>query len=161
MCIRDRPYVLDRLELRICDYVADIDLLLAITALLELRVIHLFENLKTLDPLIASECSMDQLIKICDNNELQAAQNSLDAEVIHWRDGKKVICREWIKNLLKELSLTAEKLNMKHLLKPIHRVLEEGNQAMKWINQYKKGLSIEQIMKLTIDDMIINEKESI
>jgi len=32
---------------------------------------------------------------------------------------------------------------------------------MKWINQYKKGLSIEQIMKLTIDDMIINEQASI
>ena len=50
---------------------------------------------------------------------------------------------------------------MKHLLEPIHRVLEEGNQSMKWINQYKKGLSIEEIMKLTIDDMIINEKEII
>ena len=39
-----RPHILDRLELRICDYVSDIDLLLAITALLELRVINLFEN---------------------------------------------------------------------------------------------------------------------
>ena len=48
-----RPHVLNRLELRICDYVFDLDLLLAITALLELRVIYLFENLKTLDPLIA------------------------------------------------------------------------------------------------------------
>ena len=45
-----RPHILDRLELRICDYVSDIDLLLAITALLELRVIYLFENIKTLDP---------------------------------------------------------------------------------------------------------------
>ena len=50
---------------------------------------------------------------------------------------------------------------MEHLLQPIHRVLEEGNQSMKWINQYKKGLSIEQIMKITIDDMIRNEDESI
>jgi len=50
---------------------------------------------------------------------------------------------------------------MKYLLQPIYRVLEEGNQSMKWINQYKKGLSIEQIMKLTIDDMIIKEQDSI
>ena len=50
---------------------------------------------------------------------------------------------------------------MKHLLKPIYTVLEEGNQSMKWINQYKNGISIEQIMKITIDDMIINEQESI
>jgi len=40
-------------------------------------------------------------------------------------------------------------------------VLEKGNQSMKWINQYEKGLSIEQIMKITIDDMIKNEDESI
>jgi hypothetical protein len=49
---------------------------------------------------------------------------------------------------------------MKHLLKPIYNVIEEGNQSMKWINQYEKGLSIEQIMKISIDDMIKNEDES-
>ena len=156
-----RPHVLDRLELRICDYVSDIDLLLAITALLELRVIHLFENIKTLDPLITSQFSMNQLTKICDQNEIQAAQNSLDAELIHWRDGQKVICREWIKNLLMDLSETAEKFNMVHLLKPIYKVLEEGNQSMKWIKQYREGLSIEDIMKFTIEDMIKTEEESI
>ncbi len=156
-----RPHVLDRLELRICDYVSDIDLLLAITALLELRVIHLFENMKTLDPLITSQFSMDQLTKICDQNEIKAAKNSLDAELIHWRDGKKVICREWIKNLLGDLSLISEKLEMKHLLKPIYEVLEDGNQSMKWIKQYKAGLSIEDIMKHATQDMIKSEEESI
>jgi len=50
---------------------------------------------------------------------------------------------------------------MKHLLKPIYKVLEEGNQSMKWINQYEQGFSIEQIMKSSIDDMIKNEEESI
>ena len=50
---------------------------------------------------------------------------------------------------------------MQHLLQPIFKVLEEGNQSMKWINQYEKGLSIEQIMKITIDDMIKDEAESI
>ena len=46
---------------------------------------------------------------------------------------------------------------MKHLLKPIYKVLEEGNQSMKWINLYEKGFSIEQLMKFSIDDMIKNE----
>ena len=156
-----RPHVLDRLELRICDYVSDINLLLAITALLELRVIHLFENMKTLDPLITSKFSMDQLTKICDQNEIKAAQKSLDAELTHWRDGKTMICREWIKNVLDDLSLTAEKLNMTHLLKPIYKVLEEGNQSMKWIKQYKEGLSIEDIMNCAVQDMIKSEEERI
>ena len=156
-----RPHLLDRLELRICDYVSDINLLLGITALLELRVIHLFENLKTLDPLITTKFSMDHLIKICDQNEIKAAKNSLDAELIHWRDGKKMICRDWIKNVLADLSLTAEKLNMDHLLKPIYKVRVEGNQSMKWIKQYKEGLSVEDIMKYASQDMIKNEEESI
>ena len=46
---------------------------------------------------------------------------------------------------------------MKHLLDPIYKVLEEGNQSMKWIKQYEKGLSIEQIMKISTEDMIRSE----
>ena len=40
-----RPLILDRLELRICDFVHDINLLLGITAMLELRILNLFENI--------------------------------------------------------------------------------------------------------------------
>jgi len=156
-----RPLILDRLELRICDFVHDINLLLGITAMLELRILHLFENINTLDPLTASVFSIDQLSEICDQNEINAARDSLNSDLIHWQDGKKVCCREWIQNLLSDLSSIAEKLNMKHLLKPIYKVLEEGNQSMKWINQYEKGLSIEQIMKISIDDMIKNEDGSV
>ncbi len=156
-----RPLILDRLELRICDFVHDINLLLGITAMLELRILNLFENINTLDPLAASIFSVDKLSEICDQNEINAARDSLNSELICWQDGKTIICREWIQNLLSDLSSTAEKFNMTHLLQPIYKVLEEGNQSMKWINQYKQGLSIEQIMKITIDDMIMNEEESI
>ncbi len=156
-----RPLILDRLELRICDFVHDVDLLLGITALLELRILHLFENIDSLDPLTASIFSIDELSEICDQNEINAAKDSLNSELIHWQDGNKVICRDWIHNLLSELSLTADKFNMKYLLKPIYKVLKEGNQSMKWINQYENGLSIEQIMKISIDDMINNEEGTI
>ena len=156
-----RPLILDRLELRICDFVHDINLLLGITAMIELRILNLFENINTLDPLNASIFSMDELSEICDQNEINAAKDSLNSELIHWQDGGKIICREWIQNLLSDLSSTAESFNMKYLLKPIHKVLEEGNQSMKWINQYKNGLSVEQIMKISIEDMIKSEKENV
>ena len=152
-----RPLILDRLELRICDFVSDIDLLLGITALLELRILFLFENIEKIDPLTSSIFSMDQLSEICDQNEMNAAKDSLNSELLHWQDGKKVICREWIQKLLSDLSSTAEKFHMKHLLNPIYKVLKEGNQSMRWINQYEKGFSIEQIMKIAIEDMIRNE----
>ena len=72
-----------------------------------------------------------------------------------------IISFEWIQNLLLELSSTAENFGMKHLLDPIYKVLEEGNQSMKWINQYEKGLSIEQIMKISIEDMIRSEAKNV
>ena len=128
--------------------------------ILEKGLLEVF-SMSILDPLVNSKFSMDQLTKICDQNEIKAAQMSLDAELTHWKDGKKMICREWIKNVLADLSLTAEKLNMTHLLKPIYKVLEEGNQSMKWIKQYKEGLSIEDIMKFTAHKMIQSEEESI
>ena len=156
-----RPLILDRLELRICDFVHDINLLLGITAMIELRILHLFENINALDPLNSSIFSIDELSEICDQNEINVAKDSLNAELIHWKDGKKIICREWIQNLLSDLTSTAEKFNMKYLLKPIYKVLEEGNQSMKWINQYEKGLSIEQIMKISIEDMIKSEDEDV
>jgi len=152
-----KTFNLDRLELRICDFVHDINLLLGITAMIELRILNLFENINTLDPMNASTFSMDELSEICDQNEINAAKDSLNSELIHWQDGKRVICREWIQNLLSDLSSTAENFGMKHLLDPIYKVLEEGNQSMKWINQYEKGLSIEQIMKISIEDMIRSE----
>jgi len=122
---------------------------------------NLFENLNTLDPLNASFFSIDKLSEICDRNETYAAKDSLNSELIHWQHGKKVICRDWIQNLLSDLSSTAEHFGMKHLLNPIYKVLEEGNQSMKWINQYEKGLSIEQIMKISIEDMIRSEGENV
>ena len=111
--------------------------------------------------MISSNFSIDELSEICDQNEINAAKNSLNSELIHWQNGKKIICGEWIENLLSDLSSTAEKLNMKHLLNPIYKVLEEGNQSMKWINQYEKGLSIEQIMKISLEDMIRSEDENV
>ena len=129
--------------------------------MIELRILNLFEIINTLDPLNASIFSIDELSEICDQNEINAAKDSLNSELIHWQDGKKVICREWIQNLLSDLSSTAEKFNMNHLLKPIYKVLEEGNQSMKWIKQYKKGLSIEEIMQISIEDMIKNEDVNI
>jgi len=156
-----RPLILDRLELRICDFVYDINLLLGITAMIELRILNLFENINTLDPMNASTFSMDELSAICDQNEMNAAKDSLNSELINWQDGKRVICREWIQNLLLDLSSTAENYGMKHLLDPIYKVLEEGNQSIKWINQYEKGLSIEQIMKISIEDMIKTEDENV
>ena len=156
-----RPYKLDRLELRICDFIQDIKLLLAITAFLELRVIFLFENMKTIDPLNYSYYKLDELSAICDLNEFKVAQNSLNAELVNWKNGKKILCSDWIESILDQLSPLAQKFDMKNYLKPIYKVLKEGNKSMQWIKKYSDGLSVEEIMKMEIDRMINNEEDVI
>ena len=154
-----RPYKLDRLELRICDFVSDIKLLLAITALLELRVIFLFENILETDPRICSKFKMNELSEICDLNKLKAAKNSLNAELIDWKNGKKIICSDWIKIMLNQVAPLAEELGMKDQLKPIQKVLIEGNQSMQWIKKYNGGETVEEIMKEQINNMLKTEQD--
>jgi len=153
----NRPYELDRLELRICDFISDTKLLLALTAFLELRTLYLFENLQELDPISSSEFDLNQLQNICDRNEMQVARNSLNADLINWKDGKLIRCHDWIRNILQELTPISCRLKMSNILQPIYQVLEEGNQSMQWINKYQEGSSIEEIMKAAMENMMKNE----
>ena len=48
---------------------------------------------------------------------------------------------------------------MKDQLKPIHKVLIEGNQSMQWIKKYNGGETIEEIMKEQINNMLKTEQD--
>ncbi len=149
----ERPHVLNRLELRICDLVTDIDLLLAITALLELRILNLKSNIKKYDPLEASSKTQEELAFLADENDLIAAESSLDANLSHWKDGKKINCRDWIKELLLDVTPLAKELDMFELLQPIESVLTNGNQSMIWLDSFSKGVSIQSLIQKGISEM--------
>ena len=89
---QDRPYDLNRIETRICDLVFDPALLLAVTAVLEARIIQL--QLKGGKP-------ADHLLPIARENERRVAKNSLNATV--WHYGKEVPVRVAIARLIGEV----------------------------------------------------------
>ena len=149
----ERPYVLNRLELRICDLVTDVDLLLAITALLELRIINLKNNMKKFDPIEASSKTQEELALLADENDLIAAQSSLDANLFHWKNGKQIKCRDWINELLLDVTPLAKELDMFELLQPIKTVLTNGNQSMRWLDSYSNGVSIQTLLQHGIGEM--------
>ena len=149
----ERPHVLNRLELRICDLVGNVDLLLAITALLELRIINLKNNIKKYDPMEASSKTPKELAQLADENDLIAAKYSLDGNLSHWKSGKKITCREWINELLLDVTPLAKELDMFELLQPIESVLRKGNQSMIWLNSYSKGVSIQSLLQKGISEM--------
>ena len=153
----ERPHSLNRLELRICDLVTNVDLLLAITALLELRIINLKNNIKKYDPLESSSKTQKELAILSDENDLNVAKSSLDANLSHWRNGKQIKCREWIKELLLDVAPLAKQLDMFELLQPIESVLNNGNQSMRWLDSYSKGLSIQYLLQQGISEMELEE----
>ncbi len=148
-----RPYNLNRLELRICDLVSDPVSLLAITALLEARLIQMLEN-PDLDPLTMSQLPAatraQDLLDLTDENEIAASRLSLDAELKHWKDGGSIQAREWIEQLYEEVWGIAKKHGFSCFLLPLKKILREGNEAQRWLSLHQQGADVRQVMQQAI-----------
>lgn len=143
----DRPYKLNRLELRICDLVTDPAELIAITALLELRVMMLIQQPAEFDPLQASHLTADELVRLADANDAATALHSLDATLHDWRDGHAVPCRDWLRRLIRSVEPLADQLGLRDRLEPLHHLLDHGNQAMRWLQAHREGHSISELLR--------------
>ena len=155
-----RPYNLNRLELRICDLVVDPIALLAISALLEARLMQMFAE-PELDPLkisrISSNNLAEELVAIADKNELAVAKHSLDAELIHWQNGKKITARDWIGEIYQQVYPIAQKQGFSCFLSPLNRILRSGNQAQQWLAFYETGMEVPAIIRQEIQQIAQQE----
>ncbi|MCC5635886.1 glutamate--cysteine ligase [Nostoc sp. CHAB 5844] len=144
-----RPYDLNRLELRICDLVTDPLALLAITALLEARLLQIIDN-PDLDPLTNSSFSPEELIALTTNNEIAAASASLDAQLQHWQDGRTILARDWIAELYQEVWAIAKQQGFSCFLSPLHKILREGNEAQQWLQLHSVGFDCQRVITQAI-----------
>ncbi len=146
----NRPYNLNRLELRISDLVIDPVALLAITTLLEMRLHQFLEAGigSSLDPLApnATKFTPEELATIADQNEVAAAVNSLDAVLTHWQTGEQITARAWISDLYEQLRSRAKDNGVWCFLSPLQKILEQGNEAQRWLAAYHNGISPRQVM---------------
>ncbi len=155
-----RPYDLNRLELRICDLPASPISLLAVTALLEARLLQVMAD-PTLDPFVSSKWKDEPqtLMEMADANEAKAAQLSLDAELTHWEDGRTILARDWIAELYEQVRPIAKQQGFSCFLSPVQKILTEGNEAQKWLGLHRQGVSPEAIVKHAIASMLEEENE--
>ncbi|BAY52346.1 hypothetical protein NIES2134_100460 [Thermostichus vulcanus NIES-2134] len=151
-----RPYDLNRLELRICDLVTDPIALLAITALLEARLLQLLDT-PDLDPLRWGD--RESLAQLADENEQLAAKRSLEAVLTHWRDRRQLTAAAWIAELYEEVWPIAKAQGFSCFLAPIKKILRQGNTAQQWLAQYAAGQTIPEIMAQAVQEMAANEQE--
>jgi predicted glutamate--cysteine ligase len=156
-----RPYDLNRLELRICDLVTHPVKLLAITALLEARLLQLLDDPASLNPLTSSifKTDLDTLTRLSAANERAVAHLSLEAELTHWQDGRSLLAHDWIEELYTEVWPTAKKYGFSCFLTPIQTILRDGNEAQQWLKLLAKGWSVRSVMQQAILSMELDELE--
>ena len=158
----NRPYNLNRLELRICDLIIDPIALLAITALLEARISQMLTQ-PTLDPLQQSRLATsnlgEELIAIADKNELAVAHNSLNAELQHWKDGRTITAKDWIEEIYQEVFPLAKQQGYSCFLLPLKKILREGNKSQQWLTLHQQGKDIPSIIQQAIVNTAQQEKD--
>ena len=154
----NRPYNLNRLELRICDLIIEPITLLSIVALLEARLIQLIND-SHLDPLINSQLSPDELLTITAHNEKAVAKDSLTAQLTHWQDGRRIEAQDWIQELYQEMLPTAKQRGFSCFLSPVGRILHDGNLAQQWLRKYQSGCPIPLILSQEIEAVAQLEQE--
>ncbi|MBD1881356.1 glutamate--cysteine ligase [Coleofasciculus sp. FACHB-T130] len=153
-----RPYDLNRLELRICDLIIDPVALLAVTALLEARLLQLIDD-PSLDPLAMSQLSSQDLITLTDANEDAAARQSLDATLRHWQDGRPILARDWIEEITSEVWDISKQMGFRCFLSPLKKILREGNSAQRWLNLQNQGFDTSSVMIDAIQAVADQERE--
>lgn len=153
-----RPYDLNRLELRICDLVSDPIALLAIAALLEARLLQMMAD-PHLDPLVDSQFSPAELLAITTANEINAATTSLDAQLRHWQDGRILSARQWIKEIYEQVYPIAKQNGFSCFLSPLQKILRDGNEAQKWLQLQKVGFSTRSVLMQAIAGLSDHERE--
>jgi predicted glutamate--cysteine ligase len=153
-----RPEQIDRVELRITDVILDPRVLLGLTHLLEVRLQRLLSG-DLPEPLSVGR-TPEELRTIADRNEIAAAHASLDAELVDWRDGRTVSARHLVSGWLEEARLDARGDSvLDAALAQVARVLEEGNQAMRWIRRYRQLGDVSAVMTEAITECAALEDE--
>lgn len=157
-----RPYNLNRLELRICDFVDNPVIQLALVAFLEARLWQLFDQ-PHLDPLEKSNFpgtkSSQDLVALANHNETVVAHNSLEAKLCHWQDGRTILARQWIEEIYQQVLPYAKKRGFSCFLSPIKKIIREGNTAQKLLQQYQSSLDIQSVIKTATLEMAKQEEE--
>jgi predicted glutamate--cysteine ligase len=154
----ERPYDLNRVELRICDLVGDPVMILAITALIEARLGQLLANPEALDPFLGA-FTPTELENLCDHNEQAAARESLHSTLIDWQTGREWVAQEWIEHLLTEAWRIGQPQGFGCFLAPLQTLLNQGNEAQRWLQQVNQGSTPAQVYQRAIQELAEQERE--
>lgn len=150
------PHDLNRLELRICDRLSRPITIAGVTALYEARVKQVLED-PELDPL--RHHREDQLLEWIARNEAAAAKDSLEAKLVDWRSGREVSARAFVEQMLEGVRPIAARGGYEEQLVGVERQLDEGNLAMQWLAEIRRGRTPRQVIQDAIHKLAAIDRE--
>ena len=156
----DRPYDLNRIEIRISDLVTDVRKCIGIVAFIECLAQNYLLNNQWPKILSKDKTSLDTLVNHLEKQEEITAKDGLNAKIWDWRNDTEEKAFKIIESLYKDLTITANKLNIGNNIKPITEILTEGNEAMNFIKMYNKNNSIKKTVQYFIQEYEASDLKS-
>jgi predicted glutamate--cysteine ligase len=92
-----------------------------------------------------------------DWNAEQAARNSLDSLLTHWPTGQSIRARDWIADLIEQVTPTAKQYGFGCFLSPLHTILDQGNEAQRWLAAIQAGQDVATVVQQAIQTMHAQE----
>ncbi len=148
----DRPNELNRIEIRICDFMMDTRKILSIVALIECIVQDYLQN-KNWPKVL--ETDLNKLANTIEKQEELIAKDGLNAKIWHWKDDKEDKACNIIESVYKNFKDLAKDMNIFEYLNPLTEILKDGNEATQFMEMYNKTGSIQKTMQSFIEQFTL------
>lgn len=155
----NRPHDINRIEIRICDFMYDTKKVVAIVAFIETLIQHYLSTENWPQILNKTEKELDDLANLTTKQEELVAKDGLDATIWDWRNDTFSKTSSIIESILKDIEPTAEKLGITKYLAPVTNILKYGNEATNYLKKYNIEGSIPKTMQYFIQEFNIMDIE--
>ena len=153
----DRPFDLNRIEIRICDFMMDTRKVLSILALIECIVQDYLVN-KNWPKILQTD--LNKLVNTIEKQEELTAKDGLNAKIWNWKSDCEEKAHSIIESLYKEFKNIAKDMNILEYLNPLLEILKDENEAEQFMKMYNKTRSIEKTMQHFIEQFTIIDLKS-
>ena len=154
----DRPYDLNRIEIRICDLMMDTRKVLSIVTLIECIIQNYLVN-KYWPKILQTD--LNKLVANVERQEEIAAKDGLNAKLWNWKTDKEERASNIIESLYKEHENIAKDMNILEYLNPVIEIIRDGNEATQFLEMYNKNSSIQKTIQHFIEQFTIMDLKSL
>lgn len=154
-----RPHDINRIEIRICDFVYDTKKVVSIVGFIEALIQNYLFTKNWPQVLNKSEKELDELALLVTKQEELVAKDGLEATIWDWRNDTFAKASTIVDSVLKEIEPTVEKIGITKYLAPVMNILKNGNEATNYLKKYSEERSIPKTMQYFIKEFNIMDIE--